>query len=143
MTQNHPDAVRLKTPIRAAFEAFAVIIGLVAFAVMVMVDSSFQQFAVIVSFVAGFFLAKALFEQLGGVSGARPGAFPKLANGVATFAAGISVSFAFDWFFEYSHRIGVGVAMALGIVFAYLAIAWRQRMLERRVYRATLDTMSI
>ena len=141
MAQNQSFAVRPKAPIRTALEAFALIVGLAAVAVAV-VDYSVQQLAVIVSFVAGFFLAKTLFERLGNVSDARMSTYPRWVNGVAAFAAGITVSLGLDWFFDYTNRIGVGVAMVFGVVAAYLAVAWRQRWHERRVYRASPDTVS-
>ena len=121
MTQNRPGAERPKTPIRTALQAFALIVGGVAVAFAAVVDYSVQQLAVIVSFVTGFFLAKALFERLGKVSDARMGTYPRWVNGIASFAAGIAVSFSLDWFFDYAARIGVGVAMVFGVVAAYLA----------------------
>lgn len=143
MTQNRPDAERRKTPIRTALEAFALIVTGMAAAVAAVVDYSVQQLAVIVSFVAGFFLTKALLERLGNLPDARMATHPRWVKRVATFAAGIAVAFSLDWFFDYTARIGVGVAMVFGVVAAYLAVAWRQRWLESHVYRASLGRVSI
>ena len=125
--------------IRAALEAFGLALGLIVVAITIMSESTFHQLAVVVSFVVVFFLAKALFERLGNVSNVGGGTFPRLVNFAATSGIGIAMLFGMDWIMEYVGRIGVGVAMLLGILAAYLAVAWQQRWQERRLYRETLS----
>lgn len=104
-------------------------------------DATFHQFAALVSFVVVFFLAKTLFERLGNMPGANVGAFPRLVNVAVSVGIGITMLFGLEWLIEYAGRIGVGVAMGFGTVAAYLAVAWRQRWHERRIYRASLKPM--
>lgn len=138
MAESAPDTGRRNASIHTALEAIGLLLGLVVVALTIMADSTFHQLAALISFVAVFFLAKTLFERLGNVSGPAVGAFPRLVNSAVTFAIGIAMLFGLDWIIEYAGRIGVGVAMVFGILAAYLAVAWRQRWHERRIYRDTL-----
>ena len=138
MAENVPDPLRRNASIHAVFESLALLLGLVVVAVTIMADSTFHQLAALISFVVVFFLAKTLFERLGNVPGPAVGTFPKFVNSAVTFAIGIAMLFGLDWIIEYAGRIGVGVAMVFGFLAAYLAVAWRQRWYERRIYRQNL-----
>ena len=140
--EGSPNAWRGNASIHAALEAFGLALGLIVVAVTTMGESTFHQLAVVVSFVVVFFLAKALFERLGNVSSVGGGTFPRLVNFAATSGIGIAMLFGLDWIMEYVGRVGVGVAMVLGILASYLAVAWQQRWQERRLYRETLSSPS-
>ena len=140
--ESSPDALPGNASILAALEAFGLALGLIVVAIAIMGESTFHQLAVVISFVVTFFLAKALFERLGNVSNVGGGTFPKLVNFAATSGIGIAMLFGLDWIMEYVGRIGVGVAMVLGILASYLAVAWQQRWHERRLYREILSSPS-
>lgn len=139
--EGSPNALRGKASIHAALEAFGLVLGLIVVAMAIMGESTFHQLAVVVSFVVAFFLAKALFERLGNVSNGG-GAFARLVNFAATSGIGIAMLFGLDWIMEYVGRVGVGVAMVLGFLASYMAVAWQQRWQERRLYRETLSSPS-
>ncbi|MYF27618.1 MAG: hypothetical protein F4029_17995 [Gammaproteobacteria bacterium] len=140
--ESSPNASPGKAAIHAALETFVLVLGLIVVAITIMGESTFHQLAVVISFVVVFFLGKALFERLGNVSNVGGGTFPRLVNFAATSGIGIAMLFGLDWIMEYVGRIGVGVAMVLGILAAYLAVAWQQRWHERRLYRETLSSPS-
>ena len=123
---------------RGDLEAYWLLLGLIVIAITIMDESTFYQLAVAISFVVVFFLAKALFERLGNVSNVGGGTFPRLVNFATTSGFGIAMLFGLDWIMEYAGRIGSGIAMAFGVLAAYLAVAWQQRWRERRLYRETL-----
>ena len=93
--------------------------------------------AVVVFFFAGS-VASGLFERLAGLC-RLPHKFSRWAGFVQSVVLGSLLWGAGEYGHEYIDYIGIGGAAMAGLIMSLTATAWRQRQVERRLYRETLS----
>ena len=91
----------------------------------------------VVFFFAGS-VASVLFERLAGIR-RLPHRFSRWTGVVQSVILGFLLWGAAEYGHEYIDYIGIGGAALAGLIMSLMATAWRQRQVERRLYREMLS----